>query len=114
MVVLAGSIVTKSGKTLISRQFVEMSRGRIESLLAAFPKLVGTGRSHTFVETDSVRYVYQPLENLLLLLITNKSSNIIEDLDTLRAFAKVVSVCTCVVFASFILVNVEISFTRLC
>ena len=66
-----------------------MSRIRIEGLLAAFPKLVTTGNSqHTYVETESVRYVYQPMEALYLLLITNKSSNIMEDLETLRLLAK--------------------------
>lgn len=74
----------------MARQFVEMSRIRIEGLLAAFPKLVGTGKQHTFVETEAIRYVYQPIENMYLLLITNKSSNIMEDLDTLRILAKIV------------------------
>lgn len=92
MVVLAASIVSKSGKgtgvlrddlcaawcgvawcvalrklcvmfaALVSRQFVDMSRVRIEGLLAAFPKLVGSGQQHTYVETENVRYVYQPME----------------------------------------------------
>ncbi|KAL6842504.1 hypothetical protein ACP4OV_027739 [Aristida adscensionis] len=87
-VVLAASIVSKSGKALVSRQFVDMSRIRIEGLLAAFPKLVGTGKQHTYVETENVRYVYQPIEGLYLLLITNKQSNILEDLDTLRLLSK--------------------------
>ena len=39
-----------------------MTRIRIEGLLAAFPKLVGTGKQHTYVETENVRYVYQPIE----------------------------------------------------
>ena len=45
-----------------------MSRIRIEGLLAAFPKLVGsgTGKQHTYVETENVRYVYQPIEVLHL------------------------------------------------
>ena len=47
---------------LVSRQYAEMSRIRIEGLLAAFPKLVGTGKQHTYVETENVRYVYQPIE----------------------------------------------------
>ncbi|KAH7516228.1 hypothetical protein FEM48_Zijuj10G0113000 [Ziziphus jujuba var. spinosa] len=88
LVVLAASVVSKSGKVLVSRQFVDMSRIRIEGLLAAFPKLVGTGKQHTYVETENVRYVYQPIEALYLLLVTNKQSNILEDLDTLRTLSK--------------------------
>ena len=76
---------------LVSRQFVDMSRIRIEGLLAAFPKLVGTGKQHTYIETENVRYVYQPIEALYLLLVTNKQSNILEDLDTLRMLSKLVS-----------------------
>jgi hypothetical protein len=75
---------------LLSRQFVDMSRIRIEGLLLAFPKLVGTGKQHTYVETENVRYVYQPIEALYLLLVTNKQSNILEDLDTLRLLSKLV------------------------
>jgi hypothetical protein len=75
---------------LVSRQFMDMSRIRIEGLLAAFPKLVGSGKQHTYVETENVRYVYQPMENLFLLLVTNKQSNILEDLETLRLISKLV------------------------
>jgi hypothetical protein len=54
---------------LLSRQFVDISRIRIEGLLAAFPKLIGgdggpagassssSAKQHTFVETDNVRCV---------------------------------------------------------
>ena len=82
---------------LLSRQFVPMPRMRIEGLLSAFPKLVNTktqgkkgARQHTFIDTENVRYVFQPLESVYLLMITNKASNIVEDLATLRLFSKVV------------------------
>ncbi|TFK42210.1 hypothetical protein BDQ12DRAFT_645746 [Crucibulum laeve] len=91
MVVLAASICTKGGKAVISRQFRDMSKTRIESLLASFPKLIPTNTQHTSVETADVRYVYQPLEDLYILLITNKASNILQDIDTLHLFARVVS-----------------------
>jgi hypothetical protein len=71
---------------------MDMSRIRVEGLLAAFPKLVGSGKQHTYVETENVRYVYQPMESLFLLLVTNKQSNILEDLETLRLISKLV--CT--------------------
>lgn len=92
MVVLSGAIVT-ANKTLVARQFVEMTRLRIEGLLSAFPKLLDSSRDHTFIETETVRYVYQPMESLYLLLVTNKSSNILEDIEILRLLAKVVQDC---------------------
>ncbi|KAL1930083.1 hypothetical protein VTP01DRAFT_1237 [Rhizomucor pusillus] len=91
MVVLAASIVTKSGKAVISRQFREMQRSRIEGLLASFPKLTSTGQQHTTVETEHVRYVYQPLEDLFMVLITNRQSNILQDIESLHLFARVVT-----------------------
>ena len=90
MVVLAAAICTKTGKAIISRQFVEMPSSRIEGLLSTFPKLLSSKGQHTFVETESVRYVYQPLEDLYLVLVTNKNSNILQDIDTLALFCRIV------------------------
>ncbi|KAI9921539.1 hypothetical protein PsorP6_002532 [Peronosclerospora sorghi] len=87
---------------LVARQFVEITRIRLEllttgrlillqGLLAAFPKLLSSGsREHTFIDTESVRYVYQPLESFFVLIITNKTSNIVEDLHTIQLLAKLV------------------------
>ncbi|KAK8190095.1 hypothetical protein HDK77DRAFT_392417 [Phyllosticta capitalensis] len=91
MVVLAASICTRGGKAVLSRQFREMQRSRIEALLASFPKLADSGTQHTTVEQDNVRYVYQPLDELYMVLITNRQSNILQDIDSLHLFAQVVS-----------------------
>ncbi|KAI2630431.1 putative coatomer subunit delta [Xylaria nigripes] len=91
MVVLAASICTRGGKAVLSRQFREMPRSRIEALLASFPKLTDSGTQHTIVEQDNVRFVYQPLDELYIVLITNRQSNILQDIDSLHLFAQVVS-----------------------
>jgi coatomer subunit delta len=79
---------------VLSRQFREVARSRIEGLLAAFPKLADSSMQHTTVEQDNVRYVYQPLDELYMLLITNRQSNILQDIDSLHLFAQVVtSIC---------------------
>merc|ERR1712169_35965 len=91
MVVLAASICTRGGKAVLSRQFREMPRSRVEALLASFPKLAQSGTQHTTVEQDNVRFVYQPLDELYMVLITNRQSNILQDIDSLHLFAQVVT-----------------------
>lgn len=68
-----------------------MPRSRIEALLASFPKLADSGTQHTTVEQDNVRFVYQPLDELYMVLITNRQSNILQDIDSLHLFAQVVT-----------------------
>jgi hypothetical protein len=53
--------------------------------------LIPPHSQHTPIKYSEVCYVYQALEDLDILLITNKVSNILQDIDTLHLFAWVVS-----------------------
>jgi hypothetical protein len=91
MTILAASVLSKvSGKVLVSRQFVPLPKLRVENMLASFPKLLTGEHQHTFVETEDVRFVYQPIEQVWTILITTRDSNIIEDLETLRLFVQLI------------------------
>lgn len=76
---------------MLARAFHDIKRSRIEALLASFPKAANSGTQHTTVEQDNVRFVYQPLDELYMVLITNKQSNILQDIDSLHLFAQVVT-----------------------
>lgn len=86
MAVISVSVLEKgpNGKVQVSRQFLPVTRARIEALQQAFPKLWQPKSQHTFIETEQVRYVYQSLEEIYIVIITNKMSNLIEDLETLK------------------------------
>ncbi|KAA8906691.1 hypothetical protein TRICI_005114 [Trichomonascus ciferrii] len=83
--------ISAGGKAVLSRQFRELHKDRVAALLANFPKLTQSGTQHTTVEDENVRYVYQPLDELYVVLITNRQSNILQDIETLRLLAQVVS-----------------------
>ncbi|ANZ73877.1 BA75_01518T0 [Komagataella pastoris] len=93
MAVLASSITTRDGKTIISRQFKDLSKDRITSLLAEFPSLLSENSKyqHTSIEYEGVRFIYQPLENVYVVLITNRQSNVLQDIDTLHILSQSLS-----------------------
>ena len=92
MVVISASVCNKNGKILLARQFIPISRLKLEEYMANFPKLIdqSQGKQCNFIETDQIRYVYQPMEKLFLVLITSKCSNIIEDIEVIRLMQQVV------------------------
>ena len=86
MVVISATICDKKNKIIVARQFIEISKLKMEEYISAF-----TPDSHsTHIETDSVRYVFLPIEDLYLVLITNRMSNIIEDTEILRQMHKII------------------------
>jgi coatomer subunit delta len=102
MVIISASVCNKNGKILMARQFIQITRLKLEEYMANFPKLIESGKlfnrnaqydltnvyvlgkQTTHIETENIRYVYLPMEKLFLVLITNKNSNIIEDLEVIR------------------------------
>eukprot|EP00347_Sterkiella_histriomuscorum_P011230 403373247 len=74
----------------MARQFIPITRLKLEEYMANFPKLIESGKQCTHIETDNIRYVYLPMEKLFLVLITTKNSNIIEDLEVIRLLHQVV------------------------
>lgn len=93
MAVISAGVVNRSGRVILSRQFMDISRVRIWGLLSAFPRLcdASTKKQATFLDAGSVRYVYQPIEDLFIVLITTLNSNIVEDLATLQIMVNAVS-----------------------
>jgi hypothetical protein len=79
----------RNAAALLSRQFVGLPRPRLESLLSSFPRLVSPQSEHTVVEASGVRFVYTPLDDLYVVLITNTQSNILLDLSTLSLVTRI-------------------------
>lgn len=84
--ILSAAIIDRDGLIYVARQYCEMSRSKVEALYMAFPRLITKGKQHTIVETNDVRYIYQAINDFYCILITDKHSNILEDIRTLRLF----------------------------
>jgi hypothetical protein len=79
MVITSVGICNKNGQLIVSRQFDNLKRSYIEDLYLSFPKLINPTQQHTYVQSDQHIFLYIPLDNLYLVLISTRNSNIIED-----------------------------------
>lgn len=84
--ILSAAIVDKDGAVYVARQYCEMTRVKVESLYIAFARLITKGKQHTIIDTNDIRYIYQSMNDFYCVLITDKNSNILEDIKTLRIF----------------------------
>eukprot|EP01055_Gregarina_sp_Pseudo9_P003485 Gregarina_sp_Pseudo_9__3484@NODE_364_length_3035_cov_22_638852_g343_i0_p2_GENE_NODE_364_length_3035_cov_22_638852_g343_i0NODE_364_length_3035_cov_22_638852_g343_i0_p2_ORF_typecomplete_len243_score46_58Clat_adaptor_s/PF01217_20/8_6e11Clat_adaptor_s/PF01217_20/8_7e03NINJA_B/PF16136_5/0_035NAMassociated/PF14303_6/0_16_NODE_364_length_3035_cov_22_638852_g343_i022112939 len=91
MAVICAAILSKT-KTLLCRQFVPISRLRVNAIVQTFLSLMESQpqRAKTMLESDSVRYLFVPVEGAYLVLVSDKCSNIISDSETLRVFQQIV------------------------
>jgi hypothetical protein len=85
MVVLSIAVGTKAGKLLLCRDFSDISRTLVEDCTNSLPQLIKDNQEHTFVEHNGLRLNYLPLGSLFLLSINDRASNILEDIEVLRA-----------------------------
>jgi len=61
MVVISASICNKNGKILIARQFIPITRLKLEEYMANFPKLIESGK-----------FKFSPLFNNIIPLILTR------------------------------------------
>ena len=73
------AVLSRAGRLLIARQYTHENRSQIEGHLGAFPKLIATS-GHAYIDAESVRFVYQEIGELYIVLVVSKDSNIVEDL----------------------------------
>ncbi|KAI1706043.1 coatomer subunit delta [Ditylenchus destructor] len=71
-----------------------MSKDRITALFDGFQSLLmdhSRGEKQcTFAEMGGLRFFYQTVNNVYVVLLTKKHSNILQDIDSLRIYSRVV------------------------
>lgn len=90
MVAIALVIASKSGQVLISRLFVPLNKSRLDTFISSFfTKLNATDQS-TLVQGDMVNFLFKPMDaSFMLILITNKESNIVSDINALNLASRI-------------------------
>lgn len=68
-----------------------MPRNILTQHLNTFFCHLDSDTQHTFIEVDNVRFVYQRMGLLYLVILTTINSNIFEDLETMRTFIRIVN-----------------------
>lgn len=93
MTILCGAVL-KDNLILVSRSFVsDLSRLRCEALLSQFFTLDGESR-RAMVEINSIRYLSAQCDEYILLLVTDRTSNVFNDFATLSTFTQAfTSIC---------------------
>ena len=56
-----------------------MTKNTVEDIYLSFPKLIKPQQQHTYVQSDKYTFLFIPMENLYLVTVSSKNSNIIED-----------------------------------
>jgi DNA anti-recombination protein RmuC len=79
MVILTVGLCNKNGQLSISRQFEAMTKNQVEDIYRSFPKLIKPHQQHTYVQSEKYTFLFIPIDNLYLVVVSSRNSNIIED-----------------------------------
>ncbi len=90
MAALSLVICNKNTRIIFARQFFNITRMDLEEYIVQFSRGVDSCKEITHFESDKVRYIFIPIESLYLILITTKSSNIIEDTEILKLIYRLI------------------------
>ena len=90
MAALSLVICNKNARIIFARQFINISRMDLEEYIVQFSRGVDSFKEITHFESDKVRYIFIPIESLYLILITTKTSNIIEDAEILKLIYRLI------------------------
>ena len=94
-------ICSKTAKVIFARQFVPMTRRELEEYVVQFSRGIDSCKDITHFESDKVRYLFIPIDTFFLILITSRTSNIIEDTEILKLIYRLVQdVCGAVDYES--------------
>lgn len=91
MVVLSVALGSREGKLLLSRNYADISRTLVEDCVKSLPRLIKEGQQHTYVDHNNLRLNYLPMDKLYLISISDKNSNILEDIEIVRTLQNILT-----------------------
>ncbi|CDR95041.1 coatamer delta subunit containing protein,putative [Babesia bigemina] len=92
MNIISTGIASKK-RVLLSRQHCDVKKGDLETGLSNFNRLLEKQKGdHTFVETEKCRFVYQPVDEYYVFVMTSLDSNIVRDIGVVKTLAEILQV----------------------
>eukprot|EP01083_Nonionella_stella_P143638 446826_1 len=96
MVVISVFLCSKQNKVLFARQYVTITKLRIERVLSIFIQLIKQHSDeedeHRFIDcgTDNLRYLYKSFDELYVVMVTDKQSNVLTHMNALQMISKLI------------------------
>ncbi|GAB1225939.1 hypothetical protein ENUP19_0266G0028 [Entamoeba nuttalli] len=88
MTIYSIALISRGGNILTAIQNYKLKN--FSSILAQFSRLE-KGSQVTFIQLEKIKYIYQPVDDIYVVLITSINSNIVEDTQILQCIVSVLS-----------------------